>query len=956
MTASFPFSDSIANTLTIYDSEAVQRIRADLGVVYTSLPKSAQELLDGVASCSPYLRRLMLRRKDALPKLFAEPLSRAVENATTLARSAAQQDDADIQMRVLRNAKDSAALSIALGDIAGAMSVMEAAEALSVFADAVVEGALASAVKRSPLESETGIAVLAMGKHGACELNYSSDIDLIVLFDPERMQITDRLEAQKHAVAVTRDLVNLLQMQTGDGYVFRTDLRLRPDPGFTAPAVSVRAAETYYEAYGQNWERMAYIKARPCAGDKEMGHAFLATLRPFVWRKYLDYAAIEDVHAVKRQMHSAKGGGEIAFEGHDIKLGRGGIREIEFYAQTQQLILGGKDEGLRQRQTLKALAALKTAEHISDDAWAILSSAYQHLRHVEHRLQMINDEQTHRLPVTEGDIQRVASFSGADSVGDFRRNLLKAFDSVAQNYDTLFEMSEAEESQPGPLVFTGVEGHPATLDTLSGMGFNRPQDVSAAIRRWHTGAMRATRTERARVLLTKLVPPLLTALAKANEPDEAFFAFEKFLSGLPSGVQVFSLLLNNIEVFDTLIRIMTISPYLGREFSKQLNLVESLLDQNWSAPLRDVNEYAKECDEIIAKAVSYEASLNAARRWAGEQKFPVTSRLAIGLIAHAEASAHYTAIANAAISALANAAAVEMEKMHGRINGDFVVIALGRLGSGEMTATSDVDLMFVYDAPSDAMSDGERSLGAVEYYTRLVRRVVTALSAATEEGALYEVDMQLRPSGKAGPAAVGLPAFRRYYEEDAWIWEVMALVKSRVIGPRNGLAIAIEDEIESILTRKRRRQEVAQAVMEMRERLATAKPGSGPWDIKNISGGLIDIAFLCQHLSLVTAFSLGRAPRPVGKAINWFAQAGELAQEETAMLQKAHALFEAVLQAGRAATGEVFSPEKAGEALCARMASVCGEESIDDAASVLIELQSKVARLFVAKLSQGCGR
>ncbi len=945
------FAESIQYAPAIFDSDAAQRFCDDLGESFSPLPEQARKLLIGVASCSPYLRRLALRRRDHLAALFASPLEHAVDAAIAAAHGASAQETADAQMRALREAKADAALTVALGDIGQAIDVMQATDALSRFADACVAGALRGAVGRSPLENENGIAILAMGKHGAFELNYSSDIDLIVLFDPDRMELADRSEAQKHAVAVTRDMVNVLHMQTGDGYVFRTDLRLRPDPGVTAPAVSVRSAEAYYEAYGQNWERMAFIKARACAGDIAMGEAFLHTLRPFIWRKYLDFAAIEDVHAVKRQMHSAKGGGDIAFEGHDVKLGRGGIREIEFYAQTQQLILGGKDETLRQRPTLNALTALTRAGHVTETAKAALSDSYRYLRHVEHRLQMINDEQTHRIPLAQEDVMRAALFVGEKSAEGLREKTLHTFAAVAKRYDTLFESDSDAPDQPGPLVFTGVEAHPATLDTLAGMGFKRGPDVSAAIRRWHTGSLRATKTERARVLLTKLVPPLLVALSKAGEPDEAFFAFEDFLKRLPSGVQVFSLLLNNIDVFDTLIRIMTISPYLGREFSKHINLVESLLDQNWAAPLRDPNEYEAECNDAVAAAGEYEAALNAARRWAGEQKFRVTARLAIGLIDHRAAARHYTHIADASIIAMVRVAIKEMERQYGRIDGEFAVVGLGRLGAAEMTATSDVDLMFVYDAPEGAVSDGARSLGAVEYFTRQVRRAVTAMSAATQEGALFEVDMQLRPSGKAGPAAVSLAAFRRYYAEEAWTWEMMALVKSRVIGPQTALAKAVTAEVGAILSCARDSSTVAADVTNMRARLQGAKPGAGPWDVKNIMGGLTDIAFICQYLTLTSASRHGRPPRAVAEALDWFAKRGELAQEDLMVLRRAHSAFEAVLQAGRAATGGVFTPENAGEALRARMASVCGEKSIDAGESVLIRHQSEVARLFAARLT-----
>ncbi len=946
------FADSITAAPGIYDSDAATHFVEACGDAFTALPEPARQLLKSTASCSPYLRRLAERRKETLGAMFAASPDAALAAAIDAAKYAAHADGPDAQLKQLRLAKQEAALLIALCDIGGVWPVMQTTHALSEFADAAIGGALQAAVNRSPLGSADGIAILAMGKHGAFELNYSSDVDLVVLFDRNRMRIDDLFEAQKHAVAVTRELVRLMQTQTADGYVFRTDLRLRPDPGATALAVSVNSAESYYEAYGQNWERMAFIKARACAGDIELGEKFLKTLRPFIWRKYLDFAAIEDVHAVKRQMHSVKGGRDVAFEGHDVKLGRGGIREIEFYAQTQQLILGGKDASLRHRGTLDALAALADAEAISESARDELTSAYLGLRHVEHRLQMINDEQTHRIPQSEADVARVAAFSGAANAQEFRAEMLSTFRKVGERYDALFDVPDVPESRLGPLVFTGVEPHPATLDTLARLGFKRAPEVSAAIMRWHKGSMRATRTERARVLLTKLVPPLLEALSKAGEADEAFFAFEDFLSRLPAGVQVFSLLLNNLEIFDVLIRIMTISPYLGREFSKRHNLVERLLDNRWSEPPPPPETYKESCAHAVNAAPDYEAALNAARRWAGEQKFQITAQLAVGILSHELAAQHFSAIADAVIGALIVVAQKEMRDQHGDIDGDFVVVGLGRLGASEMTAISDIDLMFVYDAAPGAQSDGKRSLGAVDYFTRLVRRTVTALSAATEEGALYDVDMQLRPSGKAGPAAVSLAAFRRYYHEEAWTWEAMALVKARVIGPQGALAESVDAEIDTILGLSRDRSVLAVDVADMRVRLDDAKRPSGNWDVKNMIGGLTDIAFICQFLTLASASRLGRPPRSVKTAIGWFAEKGELAQEDSARLMAAQSAFEAVLQASRAATGGVFTPEKAGEALCARMASVCAEATIVNAEQKLLTLARGTASLFTKIVGQ----
>ncbi len=948
-----PLRDLIAQAPKAIDATAAGRVRDALGSAYQRFKKDERALIDGVAGCSPYLCRLILRNPECLQEILQTPPAVAMMAACDAARRVPDLSDQAGQLAALRQAKDRAALTVALADIAGAWDVMTATHAISEFADAALGAAFGAAAVRASYDLDTpGIAVLAMGKHGAHELNYSSDIDIVVLFDPARMGGRDYAEAQQLAIKITRDAVKLMHQQTADGYVFRTDLRLRPDPGATAVALSVGAAEAYYEAYGQNWERMAYIKARPAAGNMALGQTFLRSLRPFVWRKYLDYAAIDDVKAVKRQIHSSKGGGDIEFEGHDIKLGRGGIREIEFYAQTQQLILGGKNPLLRQPATLDALDALNRTGHISDKARCELSDAYRYLRQVEHRLQMVNDEQTHAIPKAPADLERIAVFLGDASVEDFRQTLTAQLRCVKHHFDGLFDDNTSASVVSGSLVFTGVSSDPATIETLERLGFTRAEDISAVIRRWHAGGIRATRTERARVLLTRLMPPLLDALAKAGSPDDAFFAFDDFIKRLPGGVQVFSLLVSNTKMFDTLIRIMTISPFLGRELSRRINAIERLLDNSWMRAA-SIDDYAPALDHALADIVDYEETLNVVRRWAGEQKFLTCAQLAIGVLPADEAAARFSAIALACINQLCAAVADEMKRQHGEIEGHFCVVALGRLGAAEMTAMSDVDLVFVYDAPPTAMSDGARSVGSVDYYTRLVRRFVTSLSAATQEGVLYEVDMQLRPSGGAGPAAVSFSAFQRYYSDDAWIWEMMALTKARVIAGSPILAATVEQEVESAICRRRDVADVATEIRNMRQRLCDAKPGRGIWDVKHVLGGLTDIAFIGQFFVLTRAEKDGRPPGDIRSVIDWLAKSHALSPADVTILRQAHLLFEAVLHTGRAATGGVFDPETAGPALRARMAEVCAAQTIEKASTILTEHQSMVTKIYHKVLNIG---
>ncbi len=951
MSKSANLGESIQQAPRAFDVGAAAQLREAWGAEWSVLTADEASLIEGAAGCSPYLRRLMQRAPARVLDILRAPPGQGIEGACAVARDISAGKISNNIMGELRAAKESAALAAALADIAGAADAMLAAQWVSDFADAASDAAIAAAAAKNSLpDGAAGIASIAMGKLGAHELNYSSDIDLIIIYDEAAMRC-DPGEARQRAVRVAKDVVAILQDQTADGYVFRTDLRLRPDPGVTALAISATAAESYYESFGQNWERMAYIKARAHAGDIALGEGFLANLRPFVWRKFLDFAAIEDIKAVKRQLHSAKGGGEIEFAGHDVKTGRGGIREIEFFAQTQQLILGGKDETLRRRKTLEALCALTDAAHVTAEECAELSAAYRYLRHVEHRLQMINDQQTHKSPKTDADIARDAMFTGEKDVEAFKEKLLSTLETVKTNFDRLFHEDALEVAQPGPLVFTGVESDAATLQTLEGLGFQRAAEISRAIRRWHAGGVRATRTERARNILTKLMAPLLVALSKSSDPDAAFFAFDSFLSRLPAGVQIFSLLANNVALFDTLIEIITISPFLGAQMSKHGNFVEALLEQGFHSPLPDEDSYGASLDSALATTgQDYESALNAVRRWAGEAKFFVAAKLAAGAIGADIAGAHFSAIADACIRALVPVVEQEMRRAHGEINGVLSVVAMGRLGSRELTAASDIDLIFVYDAPDDALSTpgegGGRALGGVEYYTRMVRRLVTALSAATQEGSLYEVDMALRPSGGAGPAAVSLSAFRRYYKEDAWTWEVMALTKARVVAGDTKLAAVIEREIETIVSRPREAQLVARDVDDMRRRLAAAKPGAGPWDVKHIRGGLTDIEFVFQYLALISAASAGRPPASASEAIAGFCDRGLIDRTVADTLISAHRKFTEILHAARAASGGTFTAQSAGEALSARIAEICGVSSLAEAETALLSLQERVAQYY----------
>ncbi len=793
-------------------------------------------------------------------------------------------------MAALRRYKADVALCAALADIAGAWGVAELTEAMTRAADAVLEvavrfllGEAASTgvfMPRDPSapERESGYVVLAMGKLGARELNYSSDIDLIVLFDPRKLALAPGQEPQRFAVEITRRLVRLLQDQTGDGYVFRTDLRLRPDPGSTQLAISAEAALQYYESFGQNWERAALIKARPVAGDRVLGQAFLERLAPFIWRKYLDYAALADIHAMKRQVNAHKGFGEIRIAGHDIKVGRGGIREIEFFAQTQQLIAGGRQPDLRNPTTLGALARLAERGWITPEALSELRAAYLFLRHVEHRLQMIADEQTQRLPEAREKLALVAAFCGFATLEAFGATLRQHLERVQRHYGALFESGPEVASLPGSLVFAGDgDDDPETLETLAAMGYGRPKVVAATVRGWHYGRYPATRSERARERLTRLTPALLEALARTADPDRALAAFDRFLAELPGGLQLFALLAANPNLLRLLADIMGSAPRLARLLSRRRRTIEALLDPGFFGTLPTSAELARIVDEAIGAAVgtasgrareggaggeptegreegggNYEELLDRARVVGNEQAFLIGVRVLSGTIDARAAGRAYAALASHLIAALQGAVEREMARAHGVIaGGAMAVLAMGKLGGCEMTAASDLDLITVYDFADDAaQSDGPRPLAGGAYYARTTQRLISALSSPTAEGRLYEVDMRLRPSGNAGPVATRLSSFARYQREEAWTWEHMALTRARVITGPPPLREAIAQTIRHVLTQPRDGPRLADDVREMRARIAAEKGSDNIWNLKQVRGGLVDLEFIAQFLQL----------------------------------------------------------------------------------------------------------
>ncbi len=821
-------------------------------------------LIHAMAGNSPYLSRLMQRQ----PQFFMDVCCQSPEKMLNEVLEAMRgwQVGAMTQpevMRHLREAKQRVALLCAMADVASVWDVMTVTRALSDFADAAIIKAtdflLSQAAKKNELaladinnpQTGSGLLVLGMGKLGAHELNYSSDIDLIILFDSQAAPYIGSKNVQYFFTKFGQDITTLLQERSVDGYVFRTDLRLRPDPRSTPLAVRLDSAINYYENLGQNWERAAMIKARQIAGDAQTGAYFNEHMVPYIWRKHLDFASIADIHSIKRQMNT-RVGQKMAIGGHNIKLGRGGIREIEFYVQTQQLVWGGRMPQLRTQPTLDTLQALVQAGHVTDENANIMATSYRFLRRVEHYLQMIDDQQTHTLPETDEELLRLAMFLGYSGIFDFCKELLCYCNIVHEIYTDSMQ-GTPPLSVDGNLVFTGVEADPETLKTLSKLGYKQAVSVSDIIQSWHRGSRRATRTKRARQLLTEMIPALLTTFGDTANPDNAFMRFDDFITNLPAGVQIFSLLNARPEILELLAHILGSAPALAEILSKQPHLLDAVVQGGFYNTLPPRAQLELDLREKLHFAQDYEEALRILRTYKNERQFQAGVQMLKGLGKASQISRFLSDLAEEICDQLIRVTREEFARTHGHIpQSHFAIIAMGKLGSRELTFGSDLDIIFIYSGNDISLhSDGAKSVDLKTYYNRLCSRILNGFTLLTKEGSLYEVDTRLRPSGGDSTIATHIDAFDEYFKKTAWVFEYMALTRARVICSDDApLRDSLAAMIRTHLGYAREPKELANEVRRMRDKMLEKHKTDNPWHIKHVRGGAIDIDFFAQYLLL----------------------------------------------------------------------------------------------------------
>ena len=867
---------------------------ADVPARLAGLAPELRALLEGAAGCSPFLSGLMQKEGDWLEAALEGTPEAALD--AELGRLAAA-GGAEALASELRRAKRRVALLAGLADLGGVWPLEAVTGALTRLADRAVDLAfralVAAEIRRGMVPGATeadagiaaGIVAIAMGKMGAGELNYSSDIDLICLFDDARYGGADVPEARAAFIRVVRKMTTLLSDMTAEGYVFRTDLRLRPDASVTPVCISMAAAEQYYEAQGRTWERAAYIKARAAAGDIAAGERFLQALTPFVWRRHLDFAAIQDAHDMRLRIRDHKRlHGPVALEGHDMKLGQGGIREIEFFTQTRQIIAGGRDPGLRLRDTVGALAALAHKGWVPEADAADLTSLYRAHREVEHRVQMVGDAQTHALPTGPEGFDRIARMCGEGDTERFRAGLRARLARVAELTEGFFAPGE---------VRAGPEMDETTRAVVDG---------------WR--AYPALRSQRAVAIFKRVEPEILGRLARAANPEEALRQFDGFLAGLPAGVQLFSLFDANPQLIDLSVDICATAPGLAQYLSHNSAVLDAVIGGDFFAEWPGSGTLAAELSARLDTLGDYEARLNAARVWAREWHFRIGVHHLRGLIDASVAGREYAGLAGAVLAALWPVVAAEFTRKHGPPPGrGAAVLGMGSLGAERLNAASDLDLIVIYDAAGQEASEGPRPLASRAYYARLTQALVTALTAPMADGRLYEVDMRLRPSGRQGPVATSVEAFRDYQMTEAWTWEHLALTRARPVAGDPALGAEVEAIRLGILAAKGSDPRVLPDVAEMRARIFAAKAPDGDWEAKTGPGRLQDIELLAQSCALRTAAPARRVEPQLRAGL----RAGQLTAEDEAALQEAYRFLWRLQAGGRLLTQRPLDMAAIGE-------------------------------------------
>lgn len=795
------------------------------------------EALTRAQASSPFLAQLIERQPVLVALLEKGEFDRALDAALTLSV------DSDIGA-TLRRRRQGVALVTAIADLAGAWDLGRVTRILSDFADSALDTAIAAAfAERVPDAPVQGFAVIGLGKHGGQELNYSSDIDPIFVYDPHRLPHRSQEDVADSAVRIGRRVIELLSARDEHGYVFRVDMRLRPSPEVTPIAIPVEAAISYYESSALAWEQAAFIRSRAAAGDIALGDYFLKSIQPFVWRRSMDFGQIANIRKMSGQIRDHYHKGQRLGAGYDLKRGRGGIRECEFFAQAHQLIHGGRDPALRMADTRTALTALAARERIDADEAATLASAYELLRTIEHRLQMLDDRQTHSLPENIADLDRAARLHGlADGAA-----LIALLEPVVARVGAIYDgLADDEDESTQRLADSGLP----LEDQLAALGYTDPPAVAQRLARWRSGQLRAIRSSSAREAFETVLPKIMAAMVQAPDPANAIARFDNVIEALPSAINFFHLLDARPALLQLLGDILSYAPALADALARRGELLEGLID---TSAYRLPESCAALLAELDARITDddYQTLLDFVRAFVGEKRFAFGMQLIEGQQDPLAVSHAYAMLAEIAVARLTAATVAEFERVHGKVpDGELAILALGRFGGEALTHASDLDLILLFSGDHGSESDGPRPLGATQYFNRLAQRIVGALTVATASGALYEVDTRLRPSGAQGLLCVSFESFAKYQREEAWTWEHMALTRARAVYGSAQARARLEAIIAETLGAPRDMGKLARDVVKMRGDMAAHKPPKGPLDVKLLPGGLVDAEFVIHAVQL----------------------------------------------------------------------------------------------------------
>lgn len=853
--------------------------------------------IDRASAHSPFLAGLMERNPDLMDLIRAGNLEGALAMAL--------HSTGESMGATLRRQRQGVALVTALADLAGIWDLTRVTRILSDFADHALDQAIATAIEeRVPGAPNQGFAVIGLGKHGGRELNYSSDIDPIFLFDPQTLPHRERDDVAEAAVRYGRRVIELLSALDADGYVFRVDMRLRPSPEVSPIVLPVEAAISYYESSALAWEQAAFIRSRVCAGDRALGHYFLNAIQPFIWRKSLDFGQLKNITAMTAQIRDHYAKGQKIGLGYDMKRGHGGIRECEFFAQAHQLIHGGRDGALRDPDTRTALAALAAAGWIKPEEATTLSAAYEQLRIFEHRLQMHSDRQTHSIPdnpETADAVARLHGLADADALIDAIRPISEK---VAAIYDRMVDASGSD----GPRM--ADEGLPLE-EQLTDLGYADPAAVMQRMTRWRSGNIRAIRSPSARDAFEAVLPALLKALANAPDSDRAIARFDNMIEAMPSAINVFRLLEARPGLLQLVADILSYAPTLADDLGRQSRYLDALIDTSAMDLPGDVAELHIAMKRRIGTA-DYQSTLDIVRDYVGEKRFALGVQLIEGRNDALDIARSYAHLAEAALQTLTAATVAEFEKTHGKVpDSELVILALGRLGGEALTHASDLDLILLFTGDHLAESDGARPLGATQYYNRLAQRVIASLSVPTASGALYEVDTRLRPSGADGLLCASVKSFGQYQRENAWTWEHMALTRARLLFGSDNACGEVQGIIADVLNSERDVEKTRTVIADMRKDMAAHKPPKGELDVKLLPGGLVDMEFIIHMLQLTR--HAGLVPQ-LGPAIDMLVRAGHVPPD----FAQAYALLGRLLVMVRLVAPDCDVPPVAAQSLIAQ--------------------------------------